>query len=613
MLTDAVVVVISLFVAWSGRSVTAALSLERALRFAVPAIVVYCLSNRAFGLYDRLWRYASAGEVAIIGGAAATGTLVLFVADLMWPGPRMVPLSVVLFMGFFCLVGFVAVRYQRRLWSGLRWRARALRGELPLAHTRVLIFGAGEAGQLLAWRFLNLRQGQDYHVVGFADDDPAKLGMRVHGRPVLGDRHAIPQLVSHHQIDVIIIAIHGLSGQALRSILDSCQHAPARIKVLPDIFELAQRADALPLIRDVTVEDLIGREPAQIDRGACRSLLEGKTVLVTGAAGSIGSELCRQIVRFSPRSLLMLDNNESGLYDLGTELQASLGSPPVESIIADVTNRRKMECIFRTRRPQVVFHAAAYKHVPLMEAYPEEAVRVNVVGTLTVTELASVYGAERFVLISSDKAVLPTSVMGATKRLGEMLISSMAGDTHTLFTGVRFGNVLGSRGSVVPTFEKQIEMGGPVTITHPEMTRYFMSIPEAVSLVIQAATITDGGDLFVLDMGEQVRIEELAERLIRLRGLRPGIDIPIKYTGVRPGEKLHEELTADGDETRPTAHPAILRVNGSHRVDRAALRSQLEELRQLAEEQRSGQIAARLQEIVRAPSSATAPAQPSKR
>lgn len=600
IVVDALVVVVSLLLAWSGRSVTANLSIVRALRFAVVAMVVYCLSHRVFGLYHRLWRYASAAEVTVIGASVVAGTLTLFVVDLLWPGPRLVPLSVVLFTGFFSFVGFVAVRYQGRLRGGLRWRMRVLGGGAPTPRIRVLIFGAGEAGQLLAWRFLNLRQGRDYRLVGFVDDNPAKLGMRVHGRPVLGDRQAIPELVTRHKVDVIIIAIHGLNGQALRGILDACEHAPVRIKLLPDILELAQRTNGLPLIRDVTLEDLIGRRPVEIDHHACRSLLAGKTVLVTGAAGSIGSELCRQIARFGPQSLLMLDNNESGLFDLATELQAGLGSPPIRSIIADVTNRPKMARLFAEHRPQVVFHAAAYKHVPLMEAYPEEAVRVNVLGTLTVADLACAHSAERFVLISTDKAVHPTCVMGATKRLGELLVSSVSGQGRTLCTGVRFGNVLGSRGSVVPTFEKQIEMGGPVTITHPEMTRYFMSIPEAVSLVIQAATITQGGDLFVLDMGEQVRIEELAERLIRLRGLRPGIDIPIKYTGVRPGEKLHEELTGSEDETQPTAHPAILRVNGARRVDGPALRAQLEELIRLAEAPYDREVAAKLWEIVAA-------------
>jgi FlaA1/EpsC-like NDP-sugar epimerase len=332
---------------------------------------------------------------------------------------------------------------------------------------------------------------------------------------------------------------------------------------------------------------------------------------VAGAAGSIGSELCRQVLSYGPQCLIMLDNNETGLYDLSLELGLESGSPSVHCVIGDVTHRAKMQALFEQYGPHIVFHTAAYKHVPLMEQHPDEAVRVNVQGTLIITEMATRHHAERLVFISSDKAVNPSSVMGATKRIGEMLIASYGSwragletpsppgrQSATLCTVVRFGNVLGSRGSVVPAFEKQIEMGGPVTITHPDMTRYFMSIPEAVSLIIQAAAITTGGDLFMLDMGQQINIEDLAFRLIRLRGLRPGVDIPIKYIGIRPGEKLHEDLIADGEERLLTSHPAIFRVQGSPNVPPEILSRQVEELLELARQQ-SIQLVAKLQEIVR--------------
>jgi len=451
---------------------------------------------------------------------------------------------------------------------------------------------------LLAWRFLNQKEGEGYELVGFVDDDSAKQGMRVHGIPVLGDRHAIPQLVARHQVDLIVIAIYSISGDDFRAILDICEQTQAAIKVLPNIFDFIQGVNGLPPIRDVTAEDLLGRKPVEIDTEACQALLGGKWVLVTGAAGSIGCELCRQIVTFSPQCLIMLDNNETGLHDLTLELDLSSGSPPIRCIVGDVTNQPKVQAVFEQYRPHIVFHAAAYKHVPLMEDHPDEAVRVNVLGSLIVSDLACRCGAERFVFISTDKAVNPTSVMGATKRIGEMLVSSMVQDCKTLCTAVRFGNVLGSRGSVVPTFVRQIEMGSPVTLTHPEMTRYFMSVSEAVSLVIQAAAMTEGGDLFLLDMGEQIRIEELAHRLIRLRGLRPGVDVPIEYIGIRPGEKMNEELIGDREEKQPTSHLAIFRIQSDNRVDKKALYGQIEGLASLAEEQRNGEIVARLQEMV---------------
>ncbi len=608
---DAVVVVVSFFLAWGGRIAAGATGLQPAYSFVLVAVVVYGITNRIFGLYHHLWRYASSGEVLTIGGAAALGTLVLMAADYAWPGARPLPISVVLFGGFFAFAGFVAVRYRRRAWNGLR--RRVLRHRYPAGRTRLLIVGAGEAGQLLAWRLQNLEEGRGFQLVGFVDDDPAKVGMRVHGAPVLGGREAIPEVVVRQQVEMIVVAIYNLSREALREILAICERTPARIKVLPNPLDFIERKSGVAPIRDVTTEDLLGRPPVRIDRAACHALLAGKVVLVTGAAGSIGSELCRQIAGFRPQCLLMLDNNESGLHDLSVELAARPGTPDTRYLIADVTNRHKLALLFAEHRPRVVFHAAAYKHVPLMEAHPDEAVRVNVLGTRNVLELACEHGAERFVFISTDKAVNPSCVMGATKRLGELLVSAMASESGTLCTGVRFGNVLGSRGSVVPIFEQQIAMGGPVTVTDPEMTRFFMSIPEAVSLVIQAATVTEGGDLFILNMGEQVRIVELAERLIRLRGLRPGVDIPIKYTGIRPGEKLREELTGPGDEVHRTAHPAILRLNGHAPASCGVLFHQLDELIAVAQSQGNGAVTDRLWEIVRSHAAVGQPTRRSRR
>lgn len=604
------IVGVSLFIAWEARTFVDNLDLRPPILFGLLAIVVYLTLNYAFRLYHRIWRFASAGEVVVIAGAVGAGTAILGLVDVLWPTSRLVPISVVPFTGLFAFVGFVGVRYRRRLWTGLRWRWRVLAGEVSVAATRVLIVGAGEAGQLLAWRFINQKEGRGFRVVGFVDDAPDKLGMRVHGLPVLGNRHAIPDIVAEHQIDLIIIAIFNISGPDIRGILDICEPTPAVIKVIPNVFDFIKGSDAPAPMRNITTEDLLGRQTASIDREACRGLLTDRVVLVTGAAGSIGSELCRQILGFGPRQLLMVDNNESGLHDLWLTLKRERQEAAVDGdeydtvtpIIADVTNRNKMHLIFDTYRPRIVFHAAAYKHVPLMEMYPDEAVRVNVCGTRVVAGLSAWYGVDRFVLISTDKAINPESVMGGTKRLGEMILAHIAAsdgvawacDAHeggvaddvsptghtgrTIFTAVRFGNVLGSRGSVVPTFERQIDQGGPVTVTHPDVTRFLISIPEAVSLVIEAATLTQGNDVFMLDMGESICIDTLARRLIRLRGLRPDVDIPVVYTGLRPGEKMHEELLGADEERQPTTHPRIFRIVGHHQPESEDFGEQVERL-----------------------------------
>jgi len=598
---DALVVAASLLLAWSARSITVDLDIRSLFPFGLVAIGVYWVVNYFFRLYHYIWHYASAGEIVVIAAAVVMSTILLIIADIFWPDQRPVPLSVVLMMGFFCFVGFVSVRYRHRVWTGFRWRWQALLGEFPRAQTRVLVVGAGEAGQLLVWRFQNQKEGESYKIVGFVDDDPNKQGMYIHGLPVLGNRYTIPDLVARHSIDLIILAMYNISGEDFRAIVDICLKTSAAVKTLPNVFELIRGVKGSPLVRDITAEDLLGRKPVKIDLNQCRNLLMGKTVMVTGGAGSIGSELCRQILSFNPHLLLIVDNNESGLYDLTQDLlsEGEKRQFILKPVVGDVTNAVEMEGVFKLYRPQVVFHAAAYKHVPLMEEYPDRAVRVNIMGTKIVSSLAAQNGAELFVLISTDKAANPQSVMGATKRICEMMVLSMQseGSRSTKFTAVRFGNVLGSRGSVVPLFERQIARGGPVTITHPEMTRYFMNISEAVSLILQAAALTEGGDIFLLDMGQQIRIEDLARRLIRLRGLRPGIDIPIIYIGTRPGEKVSEELLNDGEVCVPTSHPYIFRVKSDYVPDQKTLWRQIDELIALAEAQCNEELVRRLMEL----------------
>ncbi len=568
---------------------------------AVFIVFVYLVFNYLLGLYNQIWRYASSQEVIAILESVTLSTLILTAIDILWLPERPLPVSTVVSGGFFTFCFSTATRYRSRLVTGFLWRWRALwrRGSLAKPRAKTLIVGAGEAGQLLAWQLQNRKEGRKYEVVGFIDDDQTKWGMRVHGLKIFGGRGEIPTLVASKGIGLIIIAIQAVSGDDFRDILSTCQDTQAQIKLVPDVFEAIENTNDDLAIRDITIEDLLGRRPTQIDHDTCRRVLGGKVVLVTGAGGSIGSELCRQIVPFQPKLLIMLDNNETSLHDLSVELRFKENLPPLEYIVGDVTNAAKMERVFREHRPQVIFHAAAYKHVPLMEHWPDEAIRVNVGGTRIMSQLALKYAVERFVFISSDKAVNPNCIMGITKCIGEMLVSKMPCDSGTIGTAVRFGNVLGSRGSVVPTFQKQIDMGGPVTITHPGMRRFFMSIPEAVSLVIQAASLAKGGEVFILDMGEDIRIVDLAHKMIRLQGLRVGEDIQIICTGVRPGEKLREELSGEGEKRYPTSHPRIQCIRSDHYLDRDILWRQVDELVALAEAQRNGQLRAKLHKIVK--------------
>jgi FlaA1/EpsC-like NDP-sugar epimerase len=641
---DTLVILGSLWLSWSARAATTVLDIEPLFLFSLLSALVYFFCNFAFGLYHRIWEHASSSEVLSIATSSLAATLGLIVMDLIWNEMRPLPASVILMTGFFAFAGFVAVRYRSRVWTNIQWRYHAFRAQQIPNRERVLIFGAGEAGVILARRFLTETQTKQYNLIGFIDDDPQKQDMKLQDLPILGDRYKIPSIVSKFQIDLLIIAIYSISGEEFRRIIEICERTPARIKVLPDLFEFLQSFPDVPPIRDISTEDLLGRKAVVTDELACRKLLAARRVLVTGAAGSIGSELCRQILSYGPSRLLLLDNNESGLYELcnslerialsgGSTFQKETKAERIRSIVCSVTNRSKMNYVFQKFRPEIVFHAAAYKHVPLMEEQPDEAVWVNVLGTKNLVELSKEYGVTRFVFVSTDKAVRPVSFMGATKWLGELMIMNPEAWTQrprnagaqerrisgtrtpatpteevaedgklvcraTLFTAVRFGNVLSSRGSVVPAFEQQIKAGGPVLVTHPEMTRYFMSITEAVSLIIQAATLTNGQDIFMLNMGEKIRIDELARRLIRLRGARPDIDIPIVYTGVRPGEKLHEELLGPKETRQPTQHPSILRINKNHVPSSYELADQVDELLKLGKAHKIEDLVERLQEFI---------------
>jgi FlaA1/EpsC-like NDP-sugar epimerase len=563
--------------------------LESYLVAILPIGAAYITANYFFGLYQRVWRYASSLEVTAIIGSAGVTSVLLMAIDLLWTGDRPLPLSIPISGGIFTLAAFTAVRYRRRLFTGLLWRWRAVTKGYG---NRVLIIGAGEEAQLLGWRLKVQRD--DYHVVGYLDDDPSKQGMNIHGAKVLGARRDVQALAVHHRADTIIVAIDKITGEDIQEIVGLCEKTTAKIKIAPNLFSIMEGSEGLPLVRDVSVEDLLARESVPLDTDTCRNLLAGKVVMVTGAAGSIGSELCRQIVNFQPASLLMLDNNETGLNDLEIELFSQGNDTAHKILVGDILRTRRMESLWATYKPQIVFHCAAYKHVPLMEEAPCEAVLVNLRGTQVLAELSWKYQVERFVFISTDKAVEPTGVMGATKNLAEGLILSTPSNQASFFTAVRFGNVLNSRGSVVPLFLKQIDQGGPVTVTDREMTRFLMGLSEAVSLIIQAATYTQGGDVFMLNMGQPMKISDLASKLIRLRGLRVDEDIAIVYTGTRAGEKLTESLVAPGEEMVPTSHPHIFRLTSRNGMDRDALMEHVGGLISLADSEQEQELVASL-------------------
>jgi FlaA1/EpsC-like NDP-sugar epimerase len=441
---------------------------------------------------------------------------------------------------------------------------------------RTLIVGAGEAGNQLL-REIRKSPLSNFNVIGFVDDDPRKLGMRLNGMPVLGDTRQLLRLAEDLSIEKVIIAIPSASGRDVRTIIHRCKMANVRFMILPGLADLISGKVEVSHIKDVEIDDLLGRESVQLDDSAISGYLAGKRVLVTGAGGSIGSEICRQVARYAPGKIVLLDFAETPLFHIEHELSAGFPELMLVPVMADVRNRGRLECLFDEFRPEVVFHAAAYKHVPMMEYNPIEAVTNNIVGSRNVAEMADRFGTHTFVMISTDKAVNPTNIMGASKRAAECGIQTLAASSSTRFTTVRFGNVLGSNGSVIPTFKEQIKAGGPVTVTDPGVVRFFMSISEASQLVLQAGCLGRGGDIFVLDMGEPVPILELAEELIRLSGLVPYEDIDITFTGLRPGEKMYEELLFSGEDTLPTAHEMI-RVLAAMTVDKAAWEAELDRL-----------------------------------
>jgi FlaA1/EpsC-like NDP-sugar epimerase len=521
-------------------------------RYLPAVLLIYWGGLWVFGIQRGLWRYVGLHDLGRIFWASMTSAVVFYGLVHVGLGWKEYPRSIII------LTGLLSGLYIAGIRLAVRWFREWLQIIAPTAR-RVLIVGAGHAGELLARDMLS-DPSFNCRPVGFIDDDPVKRKMKIHGVPVVGTIADIKQAADRLEVHEIIVALPSAGTGTKQKILAASEGCTAPIKILPNVKQLLGDPVSLQQVRPMSLEDLLQREPIQTDRQELHPLIEGKTVLVTGAGGSIGSELCRQIASYRPESLVLFERYENSLHALLLELRATFPAVGVLPIIGDVTVPERVAEVFRQTGPDLVFHAAAHKHVPLMELNPKEAVRNNVLGTRIVAEAALAAGVDRFVLISTDKAVNPTSVMGVTKRIAEQVIQGFNHRGRTKYTVVRFGNVLGSNGSVVPLFTEQIRKGGPITVTDPEIKRFFMTIPEAVQLVLQASVIGQGGDVFVLDMGEQIKIVDLARNMIVLSGLVPGKDIEIQFTGLRPGEKLYEELFDESEQTEPTAHEKINRA-----------------------------------------------------
>ena len=552
----ALIIVISLLLAYAVRfDLTIPTQYRGRIVELLPAVVIIKLATFwFFGAFRGWWRYVSMPDLVQIVKASFLGSLLFVVYAVLVYRLELIPRSVLVLDGIFCFLLVGGIRFTTRaIREAYRpWRQSGGNEDLK----RVIVVGAGDAGQMIA---KEIRQNPQLNIelIGFLDDDPAKRHAVFQGLKVLGTQEDLESLVVAYHVDEVIIAIPSATGKEIRSIVDHCRKKKCQFKVLPGVGELIDGRVTVQQIRQVDLDDLLGREPIQLDNKNIQNYLAGKRVLITGAGGSIGSEICRQIAQFNPAKLILFENAETPLFRIEQELGKRFPQVPIVPIIGDVRNRSRVNVIFDQQQPQVVFHAAAYKHVPLMEINPAEAVNNNIQGTVLLADAADHYRVEKFVMVSTDKAVRPTNVMGTTKRIAEMYVQSLDKRSKTRFVTTRFGNVLGSNGSVIPTFKQQIAAGGPVTVTHPEVSRFFMTIPESVQLVLQAGSMGRGGEVYLFDMGEPVKIKTLAEQMIYLSGLQPYEDIDIEYIGLRPGEKLYEELLLDDEGVLPTPHKKI--------------------------------------------------------
>ena len=561
-----------------------------------------------FDLYIGMWRYTSLNDLfnVIKASTAASALLALYV---LWQYRfEGFSRSVFLMDFFFTVISIAGLRIGTRLvfeqaarGGGARETIKnffsVLKKEAGAAQ-RVLIIGAGNCGEKI-FREIKDNASIRYKVVGFLDDDPAKIGRKVHGVPVVDRIDRLNRVIDSLAVSEVIIAMPSVNAARMREILGYCKTCQARFKTVPGMGELINGQVTVNAIREVEFRDLLGRQPVNLDQEEIGAFLTGRTVLVSGAGGSIGQGLCRQICRFFPKRLILFERAESPLYEIELELKNHYKDVTVIPQLGDIQRMDELENIFSAFEPEIVFHAAAYKHVPMLEAHPWKAVENNIIGTENLVEAADRYGCEKFVFVSTDKAVNPTSVMGASKRVAEMIVQnkSQSSRSGARFLAVRFGNVIGSVGSVVPLFKEQIKKGGPVTVTHPEIVRYFMLIPEACQLILQAGAMGKGGEIFILEMGEPVKIADMARDLIRFSGFEPDVDIKVAYTGLRPGEKLYEELMSASENVIPTDHDKIMVLKGAA-VDDPALNGCLAELKQAAARRRDAEIRCRFKDIL---------------
>jgi FlaA1/EpsC-like NDP-sugar epimerase len=559
------------------------------------AWIVKPLVYYRFGLYRRVWAYASVNELKQIAAAVTVASVVMFaifsviqVLHIFRELPRLaVPIDWLL-----SLVAVGGLRFALRIWAESQAASRSPLGRAK----RVLVVGAGDAGALVVREIQ--KSPMALQPVCFVDDDPAKQKQEIYGVRVAGMLKDIAHLAEIYHIDEVFIAIPSASGQVVRNVTEICRQRGIPFRTMPSLNELFDGKISVSRLREVEITDLLRREPVKIDNQLVGQSLNSKRVLVTGAGGSIGRELCRQVARWKPAELVLLGHGENSIFETLLELEESFPALIIRPVIADIRDRQRLDLTFGRYQPQVIFHAAAHKHVPLMQVNVEDAITNNVLGTRNVVEAALSTNVDRLVMISTDKAVCPSSVYGASKRLAEMLVLDAARRSDRAFSVVRFGNVLGSRGSIIPLFKRQIASGGPITITHPEMYRYLMTIPEAVHLVLQAFAMGQGSEVFVLNMGEQIRILSLAEDLIRLSGLEPGKDIEIVFTGIRPGEKLREALWDEGAAYQPTLHPDVLRLADNEILASSTLNQAVEQLHQLSQAGEATAIIVMLDELI---------------